>query len=207
MLQLYVYEIKLNLFIITLTVTLFWLYIITIPLLVGLSPQLLYYLHLGVIWICILFSVMTERFFQSDLDDGTLELFYVSNCPIQHIFICKMIANWCLRMIGILCSIPMVSIVYHLDQSIGFYITIIVGSLVLVLILGVYACLTLGVKSNLWHNLQHLITLPILLPAIMLCTTVQSEFENLIILVGYLSLFVWIYWTFISITLQNILSR
>ena len=209
MFQLCFYEIRLNFSTVTLTFSLFLLYIITIPLLIGFSKPLLDHFDLGLIWTCILFSFMTERLFHTDLEDGTLELYLLSSCPLQLLFLGKLLGNWSLKMAGVLCSVPLLSVVYNSVQSNVLYISIILGSLVFTLICGIYSCFTLSIKSNSWNSLQHLTTLPTLLPLIMLCTTMQTEinFLYVAILLGYLTLFLWVFWVFVSITLYNLLSR
>nr|YP_010736355.1 cytochrome b biosynthesis [Zygnema circumcarinatum]QKQ14683.1 cytochrome b biosynthesis [Zygnema circumcarinatum]WEL36328.1 cytochrome b biosynthesis [Zygnema circumcarinatum] len=207
MLQLCLYEIRLNLSTIIMSFCLFLLYSIIIPLLIGFSPEFIYHFYYGLIWLCILFAFLPERLFQQDFEDGTLELYFLSSCSIQPIFISKLLGYWCLKISGILCTFPLLSSVYHFEQSKAICITMILGSLVFTLICGIHSSLTVALQSNSWNSLQHFTTLPTLLPLILLCTYIQTEQVNFLALVGLVSLFVWIYWIFVSITLQNVLSH
>lgn len=207
MLRLCLHEIRLNFSTITITFCLFWLYSITIPLLIGFSPEFIYHYHSGLIWMCLLFAFLPERLFQHDFEDGTLELYCLSSCSIQPILISKLFGYWCLKISGILCTFPLLGFVYHFEQSKGICFTMILGSFVFTLICGIHSCLTVGVKSNSWNSLQHFTTLPTLLPLILLCTSIQTEQVNYVALIGFGSLFVWIYWVFVSVTLQNVLSH
>ena len=205
--QLWFYEIKLNLSTVLTTFCLFLLYVIVIPLFLGLSKELLYYFHLGVIWMCILCAFLPERLFHSDLEDGSLELYSLSSCSIQAILVWKLVGNWCLKISGILCSIPLLSIIYQFELSNMIYLTMIMGSFTFTILCAIHSSLTLGLKTHSWNSLQHLTTLPTLLPLIILCTSIQAGQVHFALLLAYLSLFLWVYWTFVSVTLSNILSN
>lgn len=207
MAQLWFYEMKLNLSTVASTFCLFLFYIVAIPLFLGFSPELLCYFHLGVIWMCVLYAFLPERLFQLDLEDGTLELYCLSSCPIQSIFTCKLVGNWCLKIGGILLSIPFFSIVYQFELSNMIYFTMILGSFTLTIICALHSSLTLGLKTHSWNSLQHFTTLPTLLPLILLCTSIQTVPEmHFLLLLAYLSLLLWVYCTFISIPLYSVLS-
>lgn len=207
MLRLCIVDLKLNFATLSVTFCLFFLYIIIIPLLIGFSTDLLYHYHLGIIWMCIVFSFLPERFFHQDFEDGSIELYFLSSCAIQPIFITKLFSYWCLKITGIVLSFPIFSFVYHFEQSKEICITIILGSFVFTLICGIYSCLTVGIKSNTWNSIQHFTALPTLLPLILLCTTIQGDFIQIYALLGFVCLFLWIYWVFVSITFETILSH
>lgn len=207
MVRLCIADFVLNLSTLSITFCLYCLYIIFIPLLIGFSPDLLYHYHLGIIWMCIVFSFLPERFCHQDFEDGSLELYFLSSCYIQPIFITKLFSYWCLKITAILLTFPFVSFVYHFEQSIQFLITMVLGTFVFTVISAIYSALTLGIKSNTWNSIQHFTALPTLLPLILLCTTIQTDCVQLYALVGFVLLFLWIYWVFVSITFRTILSH
>ena len=92
------------------------LYIILIPILLGFSPEVLYQLPLGVIWICILWCFLTERLFQPDWADGTLELSCLSTYGLE-ICLSKKGAYWVLKLGGIWCSCPLIACVYQWEPT------------------------------------------------------------------------------------------
>ena len=207
MFKLYKYNFQLYLSAITITFCLFFLYIVTIPLLIGFSTQLLYYYHCNIIWMSIVFSFLPERFFQQDFDDGSIELYFVSSCSIRAILTTKLVSFWCLKICGILCSFPFISLLYQFQQSLFIYYAMILGSLVFTLMCGIHSTLTITVKSNIWNSIQHFTTLPTLLPLILLCTRIDAQPIYLCALTGLLLLFLWIFWVFVLIVLQKLLSR
>lgn len=206
-LRLCVNEIRLNLVTIAITFCLFFFFLITIPLFIGLWQELLFQFHLGIIWTCILFSFLTERFFKMDLQDGTLEFYFLSSFPLKPIFFSKLFGYWLLKITGILCSYPLLAFFYRFTPSPITCFTLILGSLLFMLICGIHSCLTLSINGEHWNSLHYLTTLPTLLPLILLCTYIQTDNFHLLFLIGYLGLFFLIYSIIVSITLRNILSQ
>lgn len=206
-LRLCFYEMRLNFFTILTNFCLFFFFLITIPLFIGLWQELLESFHLGIIWTCILFSFLPERFLKTDLHDGTLEFYFLCNYPLQPIFLSKLLSYWILKISGILLSYPLLAFFYRFVPSPVTCITLILGSFIFVLICGIHSCLTLSINGESWNSLQYLTTLPTLLPLIMLCTYVQTDKFHLLFLIGYFTLFFLVYSVIISITLRNILSQ
>lgn len=202
-------EIKLNIFSIASTFSLFFLYVIIIPLFIGFWPDLLYINHLGIIWTSILFSFSTEKFYQQDWQDGTLELYFLSSLATKQIFLSKLLGNWVVKASGILCSYPILALFYHFEPSFYVTITFFLGSFIFMLISSLHSCLAIGVEhSSDWNSLQYLTTLPTFLPLIMLCTSIQNFEElHLFFLIGYFILFFLIYIYLVSLTLLNVLSK
>jgi hypothetical protein len=51
---------------------------------------------------------------------------------------------------------------------------------------GIHFCLALGMTFNSWNNLQNITTLPTLLPLILFCTSIETEWFHVFLLVGYI---------------------
>ena len=213
MFRLFIADFSLNFSTLSVTFCLFGLYILLVPLFIGFSTDLIQHYHLGIIWLSIVFSFLPERFYHQDFEDGSLELYFLSSCHIQAIFIAKLFSYWFLKVIGILITLPFLSFVYRFEQSIYFYLSMILGTFLFTLISIIYSSLTITIKSNSWNSLQHLTALPTLLPLILLCTTVDAaeqrfaQILQLSILVGFICLFFSIYLLFVSITFQTILRK
>jgi len=216
MFYLFLNELKLNLSTISFTFFLFCLYIIIIPLLIGFSQEVIYHYHLGIIWTCVLFCFLMERFYEPDLEDGTLCLYFLSSYTVEQIFLTKLLAYWSHKLLGILCGVPILSIIYHFEISFVFYLTVIMGSFVLTLICGLYSLFTHAFKKEIsfgnTNNLQAFATLPILIPLIIICASEQTDFSSetlgvFIVLITYISFFLCIFRVFVSITLHDIVSR
>jgi hypothetical protein len=70
---------------------------------------------------------------------------------------------------------------------------------------GIHFCLALGMTFNSWNNLQNITTLPTLLPLILFCTSIETEWFHDFLLMGYLLLFLFFYLSFfLSFNLTSI---
>lgn len=177
------------------------------PLMIGFSKDFLCYFHLGLIWICLLPPFLSERSFQNDFEDGTLELYCSSGYCLQKILLSKLVGRWVLQISGIFFTFPVLQLLYQFDQSKINWFTIIIGSLVLTLMCGIHSCLALGMTFNSWNSLQNITTLPTLLPLILFCTSIETEWFHVFLLMGYLLLFLFLYPILVSITLQKLISQ
>ena len=203
------YEIIINFVTITTTFFIFSLYCILIPLILGFWPELLYSFHLGILWTCLLFSFLPERFYVLDHHDGTLELYYLSRfAPFNLILFSKIFGYWLLKIIGILCSYPLLSLFYQFELSLITCFTLIVGSFIFLLVCSLHSCLTLGLQKTHGQNgLHFLTTLPALLPLILLCNYIQTENTHFLFLIGLAGLYLSILTAFGSHILKNIISH
>ena len=203
------YEIILNFVTITTTFFIFSLYCILIPLILGFWQELLYSFHLGILWTCLLFSFLPERFYVQDHYDGTLELYYLSRfAPFNLILFSKILGYWLLKISGILCSYPILSLFYQFELSLITCFTLIVGSFIFILVCSLHSCLTLGSRAVRGQNgLHYLTTLPALLPLILLCNYIQTENTHFLFLIGLAGLYLSILTAFGSHILKNIISN
>lgn len=189
---------------------LFVLYLVLIPLLIGFSLEIVYYYHLGILWLCIVFSSLSQRLFEQDYEDGSLELYCLSNCSLELVFLTKLLFVWLTQISTIVVCLPFLSSVYQLEQSFSFYISTLLGSFALSLILGLYSCLLCGIQSTHHYvtNLHHLIALPALVPLVLLCTTVLcNSMMHLVILLSYSVVVLCSVLGFVLITFQALLSK
>lgn len=175
---------------------LFLVYLILIPLLFDFSFEVLYHLNTNIVWVCILFLFLSERLFQQDYEDGSFEWYWLSRCSLQLVLCGKLMHFWLTKCGGILLLFPLISTLYHLPSSI--YLTVVLGSLALALVVSFYSCLTCGAES--WSGLHHLITLPSILPIIVLWNTP-------IALMSLIVFFACLFWFFVLRTITSLLSK
>jgi heme exporter protein CcmB len=173
----------------------------------GLSSDLICHYHLSIIWVCFVLSLIPERFFHQDFEDGSLELFYLSRWDCGPLFMTHLISFWHLKILGILMSLPLLSCVYQFEQSLHIYITMILGSLALILLLAFYSSLTLQVESTSWTSLHYFTVFPILLPLILVCVAVEAGLFQFGILLGFVLFLFWMTWFFLSLTVRTVLSN
>ena len=191
----------------SITLSLFVLYCILVPIIMGFSSKLISHYHSGIIWLCFVLSLIPKRFFHEDFEDGSLEVFFLSRRSLEIIFITELISFWHLKILAIMISFPVLSFVFHFEQSFYLYINTILGSFALTLLLAFYSCLTLRIKSIVWATLQQFMVLPMLLPIILICVTLEANLNKLLLLFGFIILLVWISWVFLFVTLRMVLNN
>lgn len=74
--------------------SLFLLYIVVTPLMLGFEKDFLCHFHLGLIWISLLFSFLSAPFFRNEKEDGTLELYYLSAYCLPKILLLQLVGHW-----------------------------------------------------------------------------------------------------------------
>ena len=97
------------------------------PLGVGPDPQVLAGLAAGVIWVLALLSVMLslDRLFQSDYDDGALELMALSPVPMTVLVLAKSLAHWLTTGVPLLVLAPVIGVLLNMPAD--GYLPMIVG--------------------------------------------------------------------------------
>jgi heme exporter protein CcmB len=201
------YEIILNFVTITTTFFIFSLYCILIPLILGFWQELLQSFHLGILWTCLLFSFLPERFYIQDYQDGTLELYYLSRfTPFNFILFSKSFGYWILKISGILFSYPILSFFYQFDLCWYTCLTLIIGSFIFLLICSFHSCLTIDLKVHGQYGLHYLTTLPTLLPLILLCNHIQINSAYFYYLIGLAGLYFFMLIAFGSHILKNAIN-
>lgn len=138
------------------------------PLGVGPSPDTLAGIAAGVVWVLALLSVMLslDRIFQSDYNDGVLELMAMSPTPLMLLALAKALAHWVITGLPLTLLAPIVAVMLNLPPE-GFLPLILglaLGTPVLSLIGAIGGALVLGARrANL---LTALLVLPLYIPVL-----------------------------------------
>lgn len=141
------------------TVTLF-------PLGVGPEPNILARIAAGVVWVTALLAVMLslERMFQSDYEDGSIDLLLLTPAPLELIVLAKVAAHWLLTGFPLILTAPILAALMNMPGE--GYVTLIaamaVGTPTLSLVGAVGAALTLGARRG--GVLISLLVLPLYIP-------------------------------------------
>nr|QOD41086.1 cytochrome c biogenesis B [Larix sibirica] len=183
-------------------------YIVVTPLIMGSEKDFSCHSHLGLIWLSLLFSLLPEPFFRSDKEDGTLELYSLSSYCLPKILLLQLVGHWIIRISCVFCSFPMLQLLYQFDRFEMNWLNIILGSLIFTLMCGIHSCLALGITSSSgWNSLQNLTTLPTLLPLIVFCTSIETEWFHVLLLIGYFFLFAFLFPILVSVGLQDSMAE
>jgi heme exporter protein B len=143
------------------TVTLF-------PLGVGPEPNILARIAAGVVWVTALLAVMLslERMFQSDYDDGSVDLLLLTPAPLELVVLAKILAHWLLTGFPLIVTAPVLAALMNMPGE-GYLVLIVSMALAtptLSLIGAVGAALTLGARRG--GVLISLLVLPLYIPVL-----------------------------------------
>ena len=122
------------------------------PLSIGSDQALLTRLGPGLIWVMLTLAALItlERMFQSDLEDGALDLLLLSEVPAELTSLMKVMAHWLVTGGPLLLLYPILAIMLGVpfEGIAGGAISLLIGSLGLFLWGGVASALTAGVRRG-----------------------------------------------------------
>ena len=124
----------------------------------------------GIIWVAALLAAMLslDQLFQSDADDGSLDLLLLAPIPLETIVIAKCCAHWMVTGLPLILVAPILGILLNLPLS-GFavmIITLVISTPTISLLGSVGAALTIGARRG--GVLVALLILPLLTPILIM---------------------------------------
>lgn len=152
-----------------LTTLLFFVLAVSLfPLGVGPEPQILARISAGVIWVAALLSALLslDRLFQSDQEDGTLDLLAQAPLPLALTALAKVLAHWLTTGLPLSLVAPLLALLLQMDADAipVLLLALLLGTPSLSLIGAIGAALTLGARRG--AVLVPLLTLPLLIPVL-----------------------------------------
>jgi heme exporter protein B len=147
----------------------FFLVVVTmLPLGLGPDLNLLSRIAPGVLWIALLLSALLSlpRIFESDHEDGTLEVMSTSELPLELIAVAKSLAHWLTTGIPLALLAPILGLLLNLDLKAYpiMFATMIVGTPAISFLGAIGAALTL--KNRRGGLLLSLLVLPLYIPTL-----------------------------------------
>ncbi len=138
------------------------------PLGVGASPDVLARIGAGVIWVLALFAVLLslERMFQSDFEDGSLELLVLSPEPLELLVLGKCLAHWLTSGLLLVLVSPLLAVLMALPAEALWVLpaALALGTPTLTLIGAIGAALMLGSRRG--TATTALLVLPLYIPVL-----------------------------------------
>ena len=138
------------------------------PLGIGPEPGILERISGGVVWIGALLSAMLslDRLFQSDHEDGSLDLLVLAPWPLELLVLAKCLAHWLVTGLPIILISPLLGLLLHMntDAYLVLLAAMALGTPVLSLIGAVGAALVLGARRA--GVLVSLLVLPLTVPVL-----------------------------------------
>jgi heme exporter protein B len=146
----------------------FVLAVILFPFGVGPEPNILARIAAGVIWVAALLASMLalERLFQTDYEDGSLEVLALAPLPLEALVVAKVAAHWLTTGLPLLLAAPVLAILLNMAGE-GFLVLIIalaLGTPSLSLVGAIGAALILGARRG--GVLLSLVLLPLYIPVL-----------------------------------------
>jgi heme exporter protein B len=144
----------------------FVLAVVLFPLGVGPEPAVLQRIGAGIVWVAALLAALLslDRLFQSDYQDGGLELLALSSLPLELAVLAKCAAHWVATGLPLALISPFLALLVDLepDAIAVLLLGLLLGTPALSLIGGVAAALTLGARRQ--GALLSLLVLPLYVP-------------------------------------------
>ncbi|MEE2693877.1 MAG: heme exporter protein CcmB [Pseudomonadota bacterium] len=170
----------------------FVLAVVLFPLGVGPELDTLRRIAPGIIWVAALLAAMLslDQLFQSDADDGSLDLLLLAPIPLETIVIAKCCAHWMVTGLPLILVAPILGILLNLPLSglAVMIITLFISTPAISLLGSVGAALTIGARRG--GALVALLILPLLTPILIMSANavdlalVGLNYTPLILLLG-----------------------
>jgi heme exporter protein B len=146
----------------------FVLTVVLFPFGIGPEGNILARVASGVIFVAALLASMLslERLFQTDYEDGSLELLTLSPMPLEIIVLAKITAHWLTTGLPLMIASPLLAILMNMDGN-GFQmmmLALLLGTPALSLIGAIGAALVLGSRRG--GVLISLLVLPLFVPVL-----------------------------------------
>ncbi len=153
----------------TLVVVLFFVLTVSLfPFGVGPEPEVLARIASGVIWVTALLASLLslERLFQTDYEDGGLDLLILAPLPLEGAVLAKCLAHWLTTGVPLIAAAPLLALLLNLpgEGLAGLLLAMLLGTPTLTLVGAIGAALVLGARRG--GVLISLLVLPLYVPVL-----------------------------------------
>lgn len=149
-------------------VTFFILTVVLFPFGIGPESGILERVSAGVLWVTALLASLLslDRLFQTDYEDGSLELLVLTPTSLEVVVAAKVVAHWLTTGLPLLVAAPVLAVLLHMnaDGFLTLVLTMLIGTPILSLIGGIGAALVLGARRG--GVLLSLLILPLYVPVL-----------------------------------------
>lgn len=146
--------------------------IILVPLGVGPGPNLLASIAPGMIWVAALLSSLLalEHLFRPDLEDGTLEQWWVGGASPAGLVITRLFSHWLITGVPVIVFAPLAAEMLYLPDAAlpALMMSLLIGTPILSLVGGLASALTLG--TNRGSVLLSILVFPMVVPVLIFAT-------------------------------------
>lgn len=143
-------------------------FLVLVPLAIGPDQATLSRLAPGLLWLALLLAVMltTERIFQPDYEDGSLDVFTQSALPLELICLAKALAHWLTVGLPLAFVSPVLGLMLNLDAGriMPSMAAMLLGSIALSMLAAIGGAVTAGLRRG--GLLVPLLLLPLNVPVL-----------------------------------------
>jgi len=146
--------------------------VILVPLGVGPGPNLLASIAPGMIWVAALLASLLalEQLFRPDLEDGTLEQWWVGSASPGALVVTRLFSHWLITGVPVIVFAPLAAQMLYLpDRALPtLMLSLLIGTPILSLVGGLASALTLG--TNRGSVLLSILVFPMVVPVLIFAT-------------------------------------
>ena len=147
-----------------------------VPFAIGPDLNLLARIGPAVLWIAALLANLLglDRLFQSDHEDGSLDLLQMAGTPLEMIVLVKALAHWCVTGLPLVVAAPLFGLMLALDAPAlgGVTLSLLVGTPALTFIGAIGAGLTVSLRRG--GLLMAILVLPFTVPVLIFGVSVAA---------------------------------
>ncbi|MEM1080077.1 MAG: heme exporter protein CcmB [Pseudomonadota bacterium] len=147
--------------------------IVLIPLGVGPGPNLLSIMAPGMVWVAALLASLLalDQLFRSDLDDGTLEQWFVGSSQGYAALAARLLSHWLVSALPVIVFSPLAATMLHLPTAAipVLVLSLLIGTPALSLIGSLAAALTLTTRGGA-GGLLPIVVFPMVVPLLIFAT-------------------------------------
>lgn len=146
----------------------FLIVVVLVPFGVGPVPELLAKIAPGILWVAALLACLLslDRLFQTDFEDGTLDILTLSPLPLEALVAIKALAHWLTTGLPLVIAAPVLGLTLNLPETAYLWLvaSLVVGTPALSFLGAVGAALTVGIRRG--GLLLSLLVLPLYVPTL-----------------------------------------
>jgi len=154
--------------------------IVLLPLGLGPDQQLLQRIAPGALWIALLLSVLlsADHLYQTDHDDGSLEIMALSSTPLEIVVLAKASVHWLTSGLPLAVAAPVLGFLLNMDPALVLPLAtaMVAGSLALSLLASLGAAITVGLRQG--GLLVSLLVLPLYVPVMIFGVLASSGSQS-----------------------------
>jgi heme exporter protein B len=153
------------------------------------DPAFLQKIMPGCVWIAALLAnlLAIENLFFTDMEEGSLEQWVLSQTPLTLLIMAKLGAQWLVTALPLVLLTPLLGVIFHLPMmsTLVLCLSLLLGTPILTLVGGLCVALTLGLRQQ--GVLLGILILPLVVPVLIFGVTVVEQVQAGFSVVGALA--------------------